>query len=615
LAILYDSAHIGTLPTSGADYNNVLGYANQTITADFGNIASKSDQGVLAAALVGVRLNNSTYLDKAKNGITAHIGQDSYCLTDCRNLPSLIIAADVMEWTGAAADDFTDWVTWLRNKTGNMPEGQTPDGTYGRKGDNSMHDCAYNDPSNWGCEARCAIVCADLWLGNSITAHVQRFRDYLGESNSGWNWEETSIAYSWQPYYPPTRWGILPVGATKSGFDLSGCEPEDARREGNFALPVANKQENYHRQAFQGTALLAAILTYQGYDVTAWSANAIDRIHNFVVDVAELSWEVEDDGNSPWLVNYACGTSHPAPSPSDRAKNFGYASWTHRDFAPPDPEPPPSGGRTGGKLSSELYPDGGVVTYGAALSTRTWTGAGGGVWGAKLTDTDPGGAPSGSQIAHTNRMAVANGTDGTSFTLTPATAKAAGEIAILAVDASANASVTPGQPSSVTGRGLTWTHIATLDYDTAGTSRGTLSVWRGTGSDSGSGDITVTFGTTCLVCIAIMDCFTNVSASTPIVQSVTSAANATGTSNTVTFASLADSINNGLWHAACHRGIADDMTADTGAGYTAAGEIGSSQAGGIRLETQWRIGGAIPSTFTWGSVLLNGGIGIELDQA
>jgi len=604
--IVYTPAEILAIPTTGAylaAWNRMKTFADGPMGAATMDQNSNVDTNTLAAALVGVRLNSATHLNKAKQSLRDHIGLRGYALEIGRNLPPLLIAADIM---GFREQAFVDWMTFLRTATG------SGSGTgYGAPdtADNSIQDVAYNDPTNWGTMNMACLLALDLYLGNSISAHANRFHDYLGQSSSGWKWEETAQAYAWQVFYP-TRWTVLPVGATKSGINMSGCAPEDARRA---PFPQAS---SYNQEAFQGTILSATILAYQGYPVSTWNNGAIGRMYEFITNSLGMDW-IGDDVNSPWMVNYVMGTSYATTDPAVTrgAKNFGFAAWTHTGTVATPPPPPPTPGTVGEKRSAEAFAGG--TTYGAARSGDTWTGTGGGFWGAvRSTLAVSGGAGPGNIVATTRGfLDASNGgdTDGTVFTLTPTSNVPSGSRAMLAIQARQDGtpSVPPAAPS-VSGHGLTWTQLPTnspFDYDTSGATKSAGYVFIGTGTPT-SGALTITFGSTVHIVRAVLDSATNLAAS-PVVQSAKTAANTTGTSNAPLLGTFADPTNNMVWHAAWHDSAGNAMTVK--AGFTA---LGTAAGGGqnARLQTQWREGADTTPTFTWLASLVNGGIAVELDK-
>lgn len=336
--ILYSAAEVLALPTSGAAYTEVLNRANATWETPNWNQNSNSDTDALSGALVGVRNNNTSLLNKAKQALRDHIGFSGYALENGRNMTSLLVAANIM---GFAESAFVTWVGDIRDQVG--ASFTLPGQQYGR-GKFTMTESAYEDPGNFGTMNMATLIAIDLYLGNDISAHVTRWRGYLGDSTSGWDWTETAVARSWQPFYP-TRYAVIPVGGIASnGVNLSGCPPEDARRDvtgdgQDDALTNPPVAASYNQEGMQGTFLTAAILTRQGYPVSSWNNNAILRMHNWV-DVTCNSSFGGDDENSPWLVQYVTGTTIGGKSnTAGHAKNIAWCSWTHQALTPPSSGP------------------------------------------------------------------------------------------------------------------------------------------------------------------------------------------------------------------------------------------------------------------------------------
>lgn len=142
---------------------------------------------------------------------------------------------------------------------------------------------------------------------------------------------------------------------------------------------------------------------------------------------------------------------------------------------------------------------------------------------------------------------------------------------LLSVNAYQSAgSVNPPAPT-ISGCGLTWTQVGTtVDYDTAGTDRSTMTAWVGTGTPT-AGAITISFGATAVNRASwVIDDVTGAS-STPIVTTnVQTAIGASATTLSATFPNAFGSASNAAW--ACFgTQSASGTTFTAGSGWTAVG--------------------------------------------
>jgi len=252
--ILLSSSELAALPKSGTAYDAVLAAANSTWpSADLMNQDSHHGLYVLAAALVGQNT-------KARNGIAAALstfnaGTTNGVLSLGRQLPAYIIAADIisLKTLDPNLDSIfrTDLTNW-RDQTV---------GTHGRWFKVSF---TYSDSSNnWGVHAGAAVVTIDRYLGRSLSADYDIFKEFVGTKAivSPHFPKPTSIVSSWLAN-PSGTW--VPVQQA-TGDPRDGAITEDAWRSG--AYPTISN--TYVMDSAQAIALQAEVLTRAGFP--AWS--------------------------------------------------------------------------------------------------------------------------------------------------------------------------------------------------------------------------------------------------------------------------------------------------------------------------------------------------------
>jgi hypothetical protein len=183
---------------------------------------------------------------------------------------------------------------------------------------------------------------------------------------------------------------------------------------------------------------------------------------------------------------------------------------------------------------------------------------------------------------------------------------------VLAAVAIRNGSSTAPTVSSITGNGLTWVQVATIQYDTSGASLRSITVYRALGASPSSGAVTINFSETETAYAYCIDQFSGIdtsgtNGSGAIVQSVTNKDETPPTGLTVTLAAFA-SVNNATYGAF---GESNGYTQAVGSGFT---ELASPEASTeIGALTEWN---SANDTSVDYSISPNtsqlGGIGIEI---
>jgi Alginate lyase len=310
---------LASKPTSGRAWDEVVRAA--ALAGGVPKLSNQdTDQDVyaLAAALVFARTGAIAYGDKARSSIAAAIGTErgGRTLALGRNLPSIVIAADVMNlpaFDPALDGRFRSWLSSVRSET------LTSETLI------STHEQRAN---NWGTMAGAARVAADAYLGDAadLNRAAAVFRGWLGDRHAYTGFRYGDLSYQANPAAPV---GINPVGATKQGVSIDGALPEEMRRGCSFRPDPCHTP--YPWEAMQGAVVQANLLARRGYDAWTWSDHALLRAATYLqgLDALYGGWYAADDDTwQPWLLNYAYGTSLPALSPSTPGKNMGWTDWT-----------------------------------------------------------------------------------------------------------------------------------------------------------------------------------------------------------------------------------------------------------------------------------------------
>jgi len=316
-------AEVMSLPMSGPAWESVLDHADDNEGAPT-VCDQNSPNGVLvmAKALVHVRTGDESYRTEVRQNVMGAIGTEdgSTCrsLALGRKLAAYVIAADLVGLTPSEDATFRSWLSTVRTEV--------------LAGDNrSLVMCHEERPNNWGTMCGGSRAAAAAYLGDSAdldrTAEV--FKGYLGdrESYAGFSYGSDK---SWHVNQSLLR-GINPLGAIKQGVSIDGVLPDDMRRGGSFTTgcPV---HTGYPWEALQGVMVQAEVLDRQGYGAWAWEEDAPKRAVQYLrdLDLDCGGWYGDnDDESTPWLVNFAYGTSFPTESPTGPGKIIGWADWTH----------------------------------------------------------------------------------------------------------------------------------------------------------------------------------------------------------------------------------------------------------------------------------------------
>ncbi|MEO6989264.1 MAG: hypothetical protein ABI239_11520 [Aquihabitans sp.] len=309
-------AEIAKLPTSGAAWNNLVAEANGNWgTASLSDNNATHDTSTLAGALVAVRTNNAAMAAKTRSAIMSITKINSFnrVLELSRNVPSYVIAADLVGLSSKDDATFKSFISGLRTKP-----------LSGHSGGKSMVTTALVSPNNWGTMARAATLSIDLYVGDKAGAAQ------VAKAHQAWLGDNVANTLN----YTSTKWhasgskaGINRRGATINGQNVDGVIPEDQRRTGEPGGGSAAKG-SYPWEALQGATVTGVLAHRAGLvDINAGD-HALQRAYNWLYKT-NGNPPSNDDRWQPWILNRVAGTSFAASAPTSPGKNMGWGDWSH----------------------------------------------------------------------------------------------------------------------------------------------------------------------------------------------------------------------------------------------------------------------------------------------
>lgn len=321
-----DRDRLMALPTSGAAWERVRDEALQPYRAPL--IADQDDQAdtrTLAKALVGVRLSRGDLVEdvvRALREVTHGESDDgARSLAVARAVAAYVIAADVVDL--ATIEPALDAA--FRDRLRRFRETDY----LGR----TLVSTQEHRPNNWGTHAAAARIAIALYLGDAedLAAAAAVHRAWVGDDSAAHDaFRFGSLGWQADPSHPV---GINPRGATRSGIDLDGAQPEEMRRGGDLANPPA--RTGYAWEALQGGVVAAELLARHGHpDVWHWGDDALARAVDYLyrLDSAYGGWWAEgDDRWIVWLVNRAYARTYPTETGVSPGKGMGFTDWTHAE--------------------------------------------------------------------------------------------------------------------------------------------------------------------------------------------------------------------------------------------------------------------------------------------
>jgi hypothetical protein len=322
---------LAALPTSGGAWERVRAVAEEPLPEP-SDLGVRDDHNVrtLAAALVGVRLDDAELQAKAERGLRTVLdtAPTDDLLAAARRLGTYAITADVLDLERRDPSLHEEVRAWA---------GRELHRTYGSGsgGASTIVEVHERRPNNWGTHAGASRIAVAVLRGDhgDLEQAAEVFRGWLGDRSAHDGFRFGALDWQADPDAPV---GVNPAGARLDGADVDGVLPDDQRRGGGVSWPPP--RENYVWEALQGATVQAQLLERQGFDAWSWQDDALERAVTWLHDVADFPAE-GDDTWIPHLVNHATGTDFPAVA-SRPGKNLGFTDWTHAERpATSDPEP------------------------------------------------------------------------------------------------------------------------------------------------------------------------------------------------------------------------------------------------------------------------------------
>lgn len=308
-------AEIAQLPMSGPAWTAVKAAADSAVGAiNLSDQDDIDDVRTYARALVFVRTGSESYRQKVISSIMACLGSENggRVLALSRNLPAIVIAADL---AGLPPDDdikFRTWLAAVRNETLDS---------------NTLISIHKRRPNNWGTQAGFARACAALYLDDAadLADTLKVFKGWLGDRSSYAGFEYGDLAWQCDP---SKAVGINPKGCQIQGHPMDGGLPEELRRaSGSFVWPPP--KENYVYTALEGALSQAWVLRHADPKIFEASNSAILRAYKWLYEVCKFP-AVGNDTWQPLLVRAIYGPVIPTTSaPAQVGKSIGYTDWTH----------------------------------------------------------------------------------------------------------------------------------------------------------------------------------------------------------------------------------------------------------------------------------------------
>lgn len=303
---------------SGAGWSDVLAAADANPgTPSLSNQDSNNSTSIMACALVYARTGEQKYLEKVLPALravaTGTLEKGSRALAVGRELIGYVLAADIVQLKTIAPTLDEQFRAKLRYLL-----------TYKTSQAGSLIDCSLNRPNNWGGHSIASWIAAALYIGD--TAGVEQaatvLRGWMGDRDAYAGFDYGELWWQADPAHPV---GVLSVGATIEGHDVSGGQPEELRRAGGFQWPPAYTV--YAWEGLQGRVAAAEMLHRAGYDAWNWCDKALLRAVQFNF---AAGWPAE--GDDKWqipVINRAYGVNLPGDGVG-RGKNVGWTRWTHQ---------------------------------------------------------------------------------------------------------------------------------------------------------------------------------------------------------------------------------------------------------------------------------------------
>jgi hypothetical protein len=322
--LLVTCEELRSLPTRGSAWEALKAVADGKLgEAKLSDKDNKHGVRTLAVALVYARTRHPAYHEIGREAVMEAIGTEregasSSVLALGRQLGSYVLAADLLELSGADDAMFREWLSDIRT---------LELGGHGRwKALSATHEDSIN---NWGAFAGASRIAASLYLGdtNDVTRAALVLQGFLGDDYAWSAWQEpTEHAQEWACDFDDVFTPIN-VPCTRSGIDLDGAIPADISRGGGLTWPPELRGIRYSEETLQGLVLLAALLHQAGYDSWEWSDQALLRAARFIERAN--GWDTHAVSNHvAWLLNARYSISLPT-EPAGFGRLFGYTDWLY----------------------------------------------------------------------------------------------------------------------------------------------------------------------------------------------------------------------------------------------------------------------------------------------
>jgi hypothetical protein len=323
--LLMSRARLQSLPTTGSAWAAIKEVADGDLgRADLTDQDNYHGVRTLAVALVYARTGDPAYAEKAQRAIVEVIGTEergssNSILALGRQLAGYVLAADLIELSGADDEEFRVWLDRMR----------TVDlGGHGRWRElTATHEDSIN---NWGAYAGASRIAASLYLGDhsDVVRASQVLRGFLGER---WAWSDWQ-----QPQGNDLDWvcdvdEFTPINppCVRQDIDLDGAIVADISRSGGLRWPPGRSGRLYTLESLQGLSLQAELLHMAGYNAWEWGNRGLLRAARFLERAGGWN-EHRVHFHVAWLVNERYRLQIPT-RPASFGRAFGYTDWLYGD--------------------------------------------------------------------------------------------------------------------------------------------------------------------------------------------------------------------------------------------------------------------------------------------
>ena len=326
--LLIARSTLESLPMSGPAWSALVETADGSLgRARLRNQDARHAVKTLAVALVYARTGNPSYRDKARDAILDAIGTEkegahNSILALGRQLAAYVLAADLIDLSGADDETFRAWLDEIRTRDL---------GGHGRwRSLTATHEDSAN---NWGAFAGASRIAASLYLGDSedVWDAAAVLRGFLGDRSAWSGFQPVDDSASWAcdageyvPLNPP---------CVRDGVDIGGAIVRDISRGGDLRWPPGDDGVRYSLESLQGLTLQAELLARNGYgDPWTWSDSALRRAAEFVSRAGAAGGDTWDRSDVvphlTWLLNarYDLGLE---TTPAGFGRVFGYTDWLY----------------------------------------------------------------------------------------------------------------------------------------------------------------------------------------------------------------------------------------------------------------------------------------------